>query len=322
MSQNSCRIVFMGTPDFAVASLDVLLESGYDVVAVVSQPDRPKGRKRVLTPPPVKVAAQKHGLPVLQPEKLRAQEAVDALRQWQPDLIVTAAYGQILPKAVLDLPKHGCINVHASLLPKYRGGAPIHYAVMHGEEKSGVTIMYMAEGLDTGDIISKVEVPIMVDDTTGSLHDKLSSAGAALLQETVPQLLAGTAARVPQDDALATYAPNISRDDERIDWTKSAQAIFNQVRGLNPWPVAFTTLQGEVWKIWRAAIADPDSMPDVHRPIGSVVSAAQDRIIVQTGTGQVALLDIQPQGKRAMSVSDWLKGRKLDEGEQFGELSE
>lgn len=320
--ENKCRIVFMGTPDFAVSSLETLLESGYDVAAVVTQPDRPKGRKRVLTPPPVKVAAESHGLTVLQPEKLRAPEAVEAIRALEPDLIVTAAYGQILPKSLLDLPRFGCINVHASLLPRYRGGAPIHYAVMNGEEKTGVTIMYMAEGLDTGDMISKVEVAITPEDTTGSMHDKLSTAGAELLKETIPQLLGGTAARVPQDSTQATYAPNISREDERIDWSQSAKAIFDQVRGLHPWPVAFTTLNGEVWKIWRTAVVHPDCSPDVHRPAGAVVSTDTDRITVQTGSGQIALLDIQPQGKRPMPVSEWLRGRKLEAGTLFGGHSE
>ncbi|GIQ67689.1 methionyl-tRNA formyltransferase [Xylanibacillus composti] len=318
MSGNKCRIVFMGTPDFAVTALEALLDAGYEVAAVVSQPDRPKGRKRMLTPPPVKAAAEKHGIPVLQPEKLRAPESVEDIRRLRPDLIVTAAYGQILPKSVLELPQFGCINVHASLLPKYRGGAPIHYAVINGESKTGVTIMYMAEGLDTGDMISKIEVPITSEDTTGTLHDKLSAAGAELLIETVPKLLAGTASREPQDDALASYAPNITREDERIDWSKSAAAIHNQVRGLNPWPVAFTTLDGQVWKIWRTEVVRTDAAPDVHRPAGAVVSAEDGRIVVQTGTGHLALLDIQPQGKRPMPTSEWLKGGKLAAGTVLG----
>lgn len=311
------RIVFMGTPEFAVSSLRLLLEQGYNVVAVVSQPDRPKGRKRTLTPPPVKEAALSFGLPVIQPERMRSSEAIAAVAELKPDLIVTAAYGQILPKAVLELAPLGCINVHGSLLPKYRGGAPIQRAIINGEKVTGVTIMYMAEGLDTGDMISRVEVPITDEDTSGTLFEKLSLAGSELLGRTLPALIAGEVQAVPQQDELATYAPNLTREDERIDWTKSALQVYNQVRGLSPMAGAFTLLNGEVFKIWACAKPDGSSSKSAAAP-GTVLAATDKGIEVQTGEGALLLLDIQPAGKRVMSVADWLKGSKLAEGTVLG----
>jgi len=318
------NIVFMGTPEFAVPSLQALLAEGYRVAAVVTQPDRPKGRKRVLTPPPVKVEAERHGIPVLQPEKLRHPDAVEALRQLAPDLIVTAAYGQILPKAVLELPKFGCINIHASLLPKYRGGAPIHYAVMRGEAVTGVTIMYMAEGLDTGDMLSKVEVPIGDDDTTGSMFVKLSAAGAELLQRTLPELLAGRLEAVPQNEAEAVYSPNIRREDELIDWSAPALAIFNQVRGLNPFPGAYTLWNGEVFKVWACAkpqVADGTasvaSGAGAARP-GTVLQGGASGIEVMTGAGTIWLTRVQPAGKKALDAAELARGKTLAVGTMFG----
>ncbi|MFF2484122.1 methionyl-tRNA formyltransferase [Paenibacillus sp. NPDC058071] len=315
------RIVFMGTPEFAVPSLHTLLDNGYEVVAVVTQPDRPKGRKRVLTPPPVKEAALALGLPVLQPERMRSEEAAEAIAALKPDLIVTAAYGQILPKAVLDTPPLGCINVHGSLLPQYRGGAPIQRSIINGEKVTGVTIMYMAAGLDTGDMISKVEVPIEDDDTSGTLFEKLSLAGAELLARTLPAIAAGDAARTPQQHELATYAPNLTRDDERIDWSRTARQIYDQVRGLSPMAGAFTTLSGEVFKVWTCAKpADGASAAGKHDS-GTVLEASDKGIRVQTGSGELLLLIVQPSGKRAMDVSEWLKGAKLPAGTQFGQAS-
>lgn len=215
------RMVFMGTPDFAVPSLQTLVREGYRVAGVVTQPDRPRGRKRELTPPPVKVAAMELGLPVFQPERLRNPENVRRLLEWKPDLIVTAAYGQILPREILETPRYGCINVHASLLPKYRGGAPIHHALIRGEKETGVTIMYMVEALDAGDMLAHRSIPIEEADDVGTLHDKLARVGAQLLRETVPALLEGRVQPVPQDDSQATYAPNIRREDERIDWSRN-----------------------------------------------------------------------------------------------------
>lgn len=299
------RVVFMGTPDFAVPSLEALLAAGYAVVAVVTQPDRPKGRKRVLTPPPVKVRAQAAGIPVLQPEKLRDPAAVDAVLSFRPDVVVTAAYGQILPKALLEAPPRGCLNVHASLLPKYRGGAPIHRAILNGETETGVTIMTMAEALDAGDILSQMRVPIERTDTAGTLHDKLARAGAQLLMETLPRWLRGEITPQPQDHAQATYAPNLTRADERIDWTAPAEAVYNRVRGLHPWPVAYTTTaDGQVLKVWwgtpRAGRADA--------PPGTVVAVEERAVVVATGDGLFALEEVQPAGKTRMPVAHYLRG--------------
>ncbi|MFF2887957.1 methionyl-tRNA formyltransferase [Paenibacillus sp. NPDC057967] len=310
------RIVFMGTPDFAVPSLQLLVSGGYEVVAVVTQPDRPKGRKKTLTPPPVKEAALSFGIPVLQPERMRNPEAVAQLAEYKPDLIVTAAYGQILPKAVLELPRLGCINVHGSLLPKYRGGAPIQRSIINGEPETGVTIMYMAEGLDTGDMISRVALPILDEDTSGTLFEKLSAAGAKLLGETLPSIIDGTAKAVPQAEEEATYAPNLSREDERLDWSKPARALFNQVRGLSPMAGAFTYLNGEVFKV-RACEALQGRSGNAEP--GEIVSADAEGIVVQTGEGRLLLKEIQPAGKRVMAVSEWIKGARMEPGTRFGE---
>jgi len=303
----------MGTPDFAVPSLRTLLADGFDVVGVVTQPDRPKGRKRVLTPPPVKDEALKHGIPVFQPEKLRSPEAIEAVRAMAPDLIVTAAYGQILPKSILELPKHRCINVHASLLPKYRGGAPIHHAVMRGESVTGVTIMYMEAGLDTGDMLAKVELPITDDDTTGTLFEKLSIAGAELLHNTLPELLAGRLVAEPQREEDAVYSPNVSRTDEEIDWSRSARAIFNHVRGLNPFPGAYTWWNGDVFKIWRCREFEGGGAAEP----GTVSAVTGEGIVVQTGNGKVLLTEIQPAGKKAMPAADFARGGSIAAGERF-----
>ncbi|GGG12917.1 methionyl-tRNA formyltransferase [Paenibacillus abyssi] len=311
------RIVFMGTPDFAVPSLNLLLDNGYEVVAVVTQPDRPKGRKRTLTPPPVKEAALLRGLPVLQPGRMRDPEAIRQVAAFEPDLIVTAAYGQILPKAVLELPRLGCINVHGSLLPQYRGGAPIQRAIMNGETVTGVTIMYMAEGLDTGDMISRVEVPIAEGDTSGTMFTKLSLAGAELLGATLPSIISGTVTPEPQNDAEATYAPNLSREDERIDWTRPAGEIFNQVRGLAPMAGAFTYLHGEVFKVWACRIARAGQAAGQAAP-GQVLETSADGILVQTGEGVLELTFIQPAGKKAMPAADWLKGSRIPGGTTLG----
>jgi len=313
------RIVFMGTPEFAVPSLKLLVEQNYTIVAVVTQPDRPKGRKKTLTPPPVKEAALSLGLPVLQPERMRSPEAAAAIAELKPDLIVTAAYGQILPKAVLELPRLGCINVHGSLLPQYRGGAPIQRSIINGESKTGVTIMYMAEGLDTGDMISVVEVPIGERDTSGTMFEKLSLAGAKLLGETLPSIISGEIQAIPQNNELATYAPNLTREDERINWNSPASTIYNQVRGLSPMAGAFTYLNGEVFKVWGCEKTDTvRTTKDVKHP-GVVLAADSSGIAVQTGQGILLLTHIQPAGKKAMLAADWLKGARLEPGASFGE---
>ncbi|WP_235941632.1 methionyl-tRNA formyltransferase [Paenibacillus puerhi] len=319
---DKARIVFMGTPDFAVPSLRALLaDESVQVVGVVTQPDRPVGRKRVLTPTPVKVEALAHGLPVLQPERLRRGESVEELRELKPDLIVTAAYGQILPKAVLELPRLGCINVHASLLPRYRGGAPIHYAVMNGDAETGVTIMYMEEGLDTGDMISRVEVPIGDDDTTGTMFDKLSTAGAELLQRTLPGLLAGTVQAVPQDDEAAVYSPNITRKQEQIDWNDPALRIWQQVRALHPRPGAFTLWNGEVLKIWACSKPAEPALSSPKQP-GTVLSVGPDGIEVATGLGVLRITELQPSGKKAMDAATFARGGQLAAGTVLGQPNE
>lgn len=316
------KILFMGTPQFAVPSLGALLERGYEVAAVVTQPDRPKGRKRELTPSPVKVFATERGLPVLQPEKLRSPEGVAAVSEIAPDVIVTAAYGQILPKSVLALPRLGCINVHGSLLPRYRGGAPIQRSIIDGEKVTGVTLMYMAEGLDTGDMIAKVEVPITDEDTAGTMFEKLSEAGSKLLLEWLPRIADGTAGRTPQIDEESTYAPNLSREDEKLDWSQSSRRIFDRVRGLNPMAGGFTFLDGEVFKVWGCTIPSPSDVElrsewTEYAP-GAVLETGAFGIRVRTGDGSIVLTDVQPAGKKALKAAEFAKGARLAPGKTLG----
>lgn len=295
----------MGTPDFSVPVLQRIIKDGYNVIGVVTQPDRPKGRKRELTPPPVKVEALKHGIPVFQPEKIRVVEAYVKVIEWGADLIITAAFGQILPKALLEAPKLGCINVHASLLPELRGGAPIHYSILQGKSKTGVTIMYMVEKLDAGDILTQVEVPILENDHVGTMHDKLSIAGSNLLSHTIPSLLNGKLKPIKQNGSEATFAYNIKREQERINWSKSGEVIYNHIRGLHPWPVAYTSLHGVVLKIWwgEKVNVDADAQP------GQVIRLDQDGFVVSTGDKiAIKVTDLQPSGKTRMSGSQFLRG--------------
>ncbi|XJZ28450.1 methionyl-tRNA formyltransferase [Bacillota bacterium Lsc_1132] len=315
------KIVFMGTPDFSVPVLRQIIHDGYEVIGVVTQPDRPVGRKKILTPPPVKVEAVKQGIPVFQPEKIRQPEELKKILALKPDLIVTAAFGQILPKTLLEAPKYGCMNVHASLLPELRGGAPIHYALIQGKEKTGITIMYMAEKLDAGDILTQVEVSITEEDNVGTLHDKLSEAGAKLLSETLPLLLAGKIQPTPQDDAKATFAANIKRDQERIDWSKNGEEIYNHVRGLNPWPVAFTTLDGQVIKIWQTEKVCSSQMATP----GTITKVDSDGMIVATGNETaIKIKELQPSGKKKMAAEEFLRGTgsKLAPGMILGDTNE
>lgn len=307
------KIVFMGTPAFSAPILRMLVEEGYEVISVVTQPDRPVGRKKVLTPTPVKEEALRLGLPVYQPEKLKNPDELQVVLDLKPDLIVTAAFGQILPTAILEAPKLGSINVHASLLPAYRGGAPIHQAIIDGKTETGVTIMYMVDRLDAGDIISQTAVEIGKTDHTGSMFEKLSAAGTQLLKETLPSIVEGTNKRIPQDEEKVTFARNISREQERIDWSKSAQAIYNQVRGLHPWPVAYTTFKDANMKIWWTEEADSSK---TGKP-GEVVELTDEAILVQTGEGILALTELQPAGKKRMSAQDYLKGPKIQVGDLF-----
>jgi methionyl-tRNA formyltransferase len=315
------RIVFMGTPDFSVPVLRRIIEDGYEVIGVVTQPDRPVGRKKVLTPPPVKVEALKHGIMVYQPEKIRHKEEMEKILSLNPDLIITAAFGQILPKEILEAPTHGCINVHASLLPELRGGAPIHYALIQGKKKTGITIMYMVEKLDAGDILTQVEVEITEEDNVGSLHIKLSVAGAALLSETLPKLLEGKITPTPQNNEKATFAYNIKRDQEKIDWTKTGEEIYNHIRGLNPWPVAFTTLDGQTLKLWRSekVTGAKSTVP------GTIIQNDPDGITVSTGNETaIKIKEVQPAGKTKMTSGEFYRGAgsKILAGKRLGESND
>ncbi|MFE8695233.1 methionyl-tRNA formyltransferase [Cytobacillus sp. FJAT-53684] len=312
------KIVFMGTPDFSVPVLQQIVKDGYEVIGVVTQPDRPVGRKRVLTPPPVKVEAEKQGIPVYQPEKIRQPEELKEILALNPDLIITAAFGQILPKELLIAPKYGCINVHASLLPELRGGAPIHYSIIQGKEKTGITIMYMVEKLDAGDILTQVEVPITETDTVGTLHDKLSAAGSQLLSETLPKLLAGELKSIPQMDEQATFASNIKREQEKIDWTKTGEEIYNHIRGLNPWPVAYTTLEGVAVKVWWAEKIKTQSTAEP----GTIIGLDNHELVISTGNDTaIKVLELQPSGKKKMDSKQFLSGAgsHLAIGDRLGE---
>ena len=314
------KIVYMGTPDFAVPPLRSLLNTEYEVAAVVTQPDKPKGRGKALMPTPVKEEALKHGIPVYQPEKVREPGFVEKLRELKPDLIVVAAFGQIIPESVLNMPKFGCINIHASLLPKYRGAAPIQYAVIDGEKESGVTIMKMGKGLDTGDMIARTEVPLAKDETGGSLFEKLSSAGARLLVETLPDIFAGTAVYEKQPEESPTpYAAMITKKMGLIDFSKSAEELERLVRGLNPWPSAHTFLNGKNLKIWKAE-AD---MTQAEKNIpGTVVRADEEGICVACGTGRLILKEVQLEGKKRMDSASFLRGCKVEPGTRLTDHKE
>ncbi|MDW8546523.1 methionyl-tRNA formyltransferase [Staphylococcus pseudoxylosus] len=297
------KIIFMGTPDFSTKVLEMLIAE-HNVIAVVTQPDRPVGRKRTLTPPPVKEVAVKHGLPVYQPEKLAQSEDLEKLIALDADLIVTAAFGQILPESLLNAPKLGAINVHASLLPKYRGGAPIHQAIIDGQKETGISIMYMVKKLDAGDIISQRAIAIEDQDDVGSMHDKLSFLGADLLKETLPSIINGTNQRIEQNEDEATFASNISRDQEKIDWSQSAEAIYNQIRGLSPWPVAYTKMDDGNLKVYASRIEQGKT----GEP-GTIIETTKKAIIVATGSGDaIALTDIQVAGKKRMLTANYLSG--------------
>ncbi len=306
----------MGTPDFSVPILRMLDEEKYTILAVVTQPDRPVGRKKVLTPTPVKREAIRLGIPVIQPEKLKNSQELTDILALNPDLIVTAAFGQLLPKELLEAPKLGCLNVHASLLPAYRGGAPIHQAIIDGQQETGVTIMYMAQKLDAGDIISQKSIPIESSDSTGILFEKLSIVGRDLLKDTLPSILNESNKRIVQDEELVTFARNITREQERINWHKPAKEIYNQVRGLNPWPVAYTLLNDIPIKIWWGQ----PSERSYSQPIGTVVAIEVDRVIVQTGDDTTfEITELQPAGKKKMSAEEFIRGTgsKLQIGDQF-----
>lgn len=308
------RAVFMGTPDFAVPTLQALVEAGHDVSAVVTQPDRPRGRGKKETPPPVKVAAQALGLPVFQPVRVKDSDFIDLLRGISPEVIVVVAYGRILPPDLLNLPGFGCINVHASLLPKYRGAAPLHWAVINGEKETGITTMHMDEGLDTGDMILREVVTIGKEDTVGTVHDRLAAAGARLLVQTLDLLGRGRAPRVPQAGP-STYAPMLKTEDEWIRWDRTAGEIYNQIRGMDPWPGARTTLSGRVLKIWRVAVPAGDGVPSEP---GRVISDGREGIAVGTGSGPVVITELQLQGGKRLKAADFLRGTPVPGGTLLG----
>lgn len=307
------RIVFMGTPDFAVGSLQVLCESGkHEILAVVTQPDRPKGRGNKLLQTPVKEYALAQGLTVYQPQKVKTLEFVELLHGLQPELIVVAAFGQFLSKEILELPKYGCINVHASLLPKYRGAAPIQYAIIKGEKESGVTIMQMDIGMDTGAMLDKVVVPIAENTTMGELHDALREQGATLLLEVIDKIATGTAVAEPQDDAQATYATLLDRSMEHIDWSKTAQEVHNLIRGFNPAPSTFTKLpNGKSLKIWGSKMTGKSSAAAA----GTVIETGKHSFFVACGEGVLEITEVQPESKKRMPAQVFLNGRGVQEGD-------
>ena len=307
------RIVFMGTPDFAVGSLQALCESGkHEILAVVTQPDRPKGRGNKLLQTPVKEYALAQGLTVYQPQKVKTPEFVELLHELQPELIVVAAFGQFLSKEILELPKYGCINVHASLLPKYRGAAPIQYAIIKGEKESGVTIMQMDIGMDTGAMLDKVVVPIAENTTMGELHDALREQGAALLLEVIDKIAAGTAVAEPQDNEQATYATLLDRSMEHIDWSKTAQEVHNLIRGFNPAPSTFTKLpNGKSLKIWGSKMTDKSSAAAA----GTVIETGKHSFFVACGKGVLEITEVQPESKKRMLAQVFLNGRGVQEGD-------
>lgn len=307
------RIVFMGTPDFAVGSLQALCESGkHEILAVVTQPDRPKGRGNKLLQTPVKEYALAQGLTVYQPQKVKTPEFVELLHELQPELIVVAAFGQFLSKEILELPKYGCINVHASLLPKYRGAAPIQYAIIKGEKESGVTIMQMDIGMDTGAMLDKVVVPIAENTTMGELHDALREQGAALLLQVIDKIAAGTAVAEPQDNEQATYATLLDRSMEHIDWSKTAQEVHNLIRGFNPAPSTFTKLpNGKSLKIWGSKMTDKNSVAVA----GTVIATGKHSFFVACGEGVLEITEVQPESKKRMPAQVFLNGRGVQEGD-------
>lgn len=310
------KIIFMGTPDFAVSSLERLIAEGHEVVGVFTQPDKPKGRKHILTPPPVKECALLHHIPVYQPESLKHGEAIPILEQTQPDVIVVAAFGMLLKSDVLDFPKYGCINVHASLLPKYRGAAPINACILNGETETGVTTMLMDEGLDTGDILLSETVAIGENETAGELFDRLAVLGGTVLAKTLEAIEAGTLTRTPQDDTQSCYAGMLSKADSPVDWTRAAQEVHNRIRGLSPWPGALTTRDGSPLKLHRSVLAPECSDEKTGCSEPGALYAEQGRLFVRCGDGNyVELLEVQPHGSRAMDTKSYLLGHPVEAGQ-------
>lgn len=307
------RIIFMGTPDFSVPALKALVEAGHDVIAVITQPDKPKGRGKEVQMPPVKEQALEYNIPVYQPVKARDPEFVKFLTDLAPEVMVVAAFGQLLPKSILDIPKYGCINIHASLLPKYRGASPIQYAVINGEKESGITTMMMAEALDTGDMLDQAKVTLDLKETGGSMHEKLSQIGGSLIIKTLKKLEDKTAVRIPQDESKFTYVGMIRKTMGDIDWSMEADVIERLIRGLNPWPSAYTGWNGKVIKIWEADVVDKE----YAGAFGEVVEVGKDYLVVKTGKGGLSIKELQMQGKKRMDIGAFLRGYQIAEGTVF-----
>ncbi|MBR0146382.1 MAG: methionyl-tRNA formyltransferase [Eubacterium sp.] len=310
------RVIFMGTPEFAVAALSSIAEAGHEIVAVYTQPDKPKGRSGKLQPPPVKEKALELGIPVEQPEKLRGEENAERIRSLEPEIIVVAAYGQILPVSILEIPPYGCINIHASLLPKYRGAAPIERSILDGEEETGVTTMYMAKGLDTGDMIDQAVTKILPSDTGESLTNRLAEMGGTLILQTMEKLKQGTAVRTPQKEEESTYAKMLDKAMGRMDFTKPAAELERAVRALYPWPCAYTTIGGHSVKILGAEVTDQTGTP------GTILEVTKKYFTIACGTGALRIRKLQPEGKKPMDTPAYLNGNKPDAGMSVGESAE
>lgn len=310
------KVIFMGTPDFSVGTLEALLEAGHEVVLAVTQPDKPKGRGKEMQFTPVKEVALRHQIPVYQPRKIREPECIAKLREYNADIMVVVAFGQILPKEILEMTPYGCVNVHASLLPKYRGAAPIQWSIIKGETVTGVTTMQMDEGLDTGDMIMKTEVPMDSEETGGSLHDKLAAAGAALCVETLTALESKTAVFEKQGDSPTDYAKMLDKRLGDIDWAKDASEIERLIRGLNPWPSAYTNWDGKIMKIWKSEVVERDT----DLPPGTVTTVGKDAFYVQTGKGQLSIIELQIPGKKRMNADAFLRGYQIQEGTFFSTI--
>lgn len=311
------KIIFMGTPDFSVGALEALVAAGHEVVLAVTQPDKAKGRSGQTQYPPVKECAQKYGIPVFQPVKVKTPEAVEELRKYEADVFVVAAFGQILSKEILTMPRLGCVNIHASLLPKYRGASPINWCIINGEQETGVTIMQMDEGVDTGDILSTVTVPIAQDETAESLFEKLSREGAKLIVDTLPKLERGELTPIKQDDAKSSHTKMMHKSLGKIDWQKSAVEIERLVRGLNSWPSAYTYMNGKSVKLWRCAVADSDF--DGMERAGEIVKVAKNAIDVACGRGILQICELQLEGKKRMDTKTFLLGNQWKAGMRLGE---
>ena len=306
------KVVYMGTPDFSVGALEAIIHSGHEVTAVVTQPDKPKGRSKELQISPVKACALKYNLPVFQPVKIKEAEAVAKLREFEADIFVVAAFGQILSKEILTMPKYGCINIHASLLPKYRGASPIQWAVLNGEEVSGVTIMQMDEGIDTGDILMQETVTLDAKETGESLFDKLAVCGADLIVKALDAIEAGEVTPVPQDEKLSTHVGMLKKEFGRMDFSQDAVVLERKIRGLNSWPSAYTYFKGKTLKIWDADVADASGFAKAE--CGEVVDVTKDSFLVMTGNGLLAIKDVQLEGKKRMDVKSFLLGNTIEKG--------